>query len=103
MTSVRREGSFRFGVNNKWGTFPAVSAGWRISNEPFMQGISTITDVKLRAGYGVTGTIANSPYYHRSVTTLTAARELILGGSGCKALFRPETLIPICVGKEKES
>ena len=53
--SLRYEGSSKFGINNKWGYFPAVSAGWRISDEAFMQGISWIDDLKLRADYGVTG------------------------------------------------
>lgn len=58
--SLRREGSSRFGVNNKWGWFPAVSAGWRISGEDFMKNISWINDLKLRAGFGVTGNDLNS-------------------------------------------
>src|SRR3546814_16914075 len=37
--TFRREGSSRFGINNKWGNFPAVSLGWRMSDEPFMQEI----------------------------------------------------------------
>lgn len=53
--SVRREGSSKFGPNNRWGTFWAVSAGWRISAEPFMRNIRWINDLKIRAGYGVTG------------------------------------------------
>jgi len=53
--SIRREGSTRFGIDNKWGNFPAVSAGWRISGEEFMANSSVITELKLRAGYGVTG------------------------------------------------
>ena len=53
--SLRHEGSSKFGADNKWGNFPAVSAGWRISSEPFMKDISWINDLKLRADYGVTG------------------------------------------------
>lgn len=53
--SLRYEGSSKFGVNNKWGYFPAISAGWRISDEPFMKGIGWINDLKLRADFGVTG------------------------------------------------
>lgn len=53
--SIRREGSSRFGVNNKWGWFPAVSAGWRITGEEFMQDVKWMNDLKLRAGFGVTG------------------------------------------------
>ncbi|GHT14921.1 SusC/RagA family TonB-linked outer membrane protein [Bacteroidia bacterium] len=53
--SLRREGSTRFGENNKWGWFPAVSVGWRITEEEFMQGIDVLSNLKLRAGYGLTG------------------------------------------------
>lgn len=53
--SLRHEGSSKFGVDNKWGNFPAVSAGWRISQESFMKDIKWINDLKLRADYGVTG------------------------------------------------
>ena len=54
--SLRREGSSKFGPNNKWGNFPAVSVGWRISQEPFMAGArSWLNDLKIRADYGVTG------------------------------------------------
>lgn len=52
---IRREGSSKFGKNNKWGFFPAVSAGWRISQEGFMRNSNVINDLKLRVGYGVTG------------------------------------------------
>lgn len=53
--TVRRDGSSKFGANNKWGTFPSASAAWGISQESFMKDISWINDLKLRAGYGVTG------------------------------------------------
>lgn len=54
--SLRHEGSSRFGKNHKWGNFPAVSAGWRISNEKFMEGTSSwLNDLKIRADFGVTG------------------------------------------------
>ena len=53
--SLREDGSSAFGLNNRHGYFPAVSAGWRIIGENFMQSIPVITDLKLRAGYGVSG------------------------------------------------
>lgn len=53
--SLRRDGSSRFGKNNKWGWFPAVSVGWRLSEENFLKNVSWLNDLKLRAGYGVTG------------------------------------------------
>jgi TonB-linked SusC/RagA family outer membrane protein len=53
--TLRRDGSSRFGENNKWGTFPSASVAWRISNEKFLENVSFINDLKIRAGYGVTG------------------------------------------------
>lgn len=54
--TIRRDGSSRFGKNNKWGTFPSVSVGWRISEEAFMQPArNVIDDLKIRAGWGQTG------------------------------------------------
>jgi TonB-linked SusC/RagA family outer membrane protein len=52
---LRHEGSSRFGANNKWGNFPAASVGWNISKEKFMEGVTFVNSLKLRAGYGVTG------------------------------------------------
>jgi TonB-linked SusC/RagA family outer membrane protein len=62
LASVRHEGSTKFGKNNRWGTFPAVSLGWRISKESFMSGLTWMDDLKLRAGFGVTGTIPDDLY-----------------------------------------
>lgn len=53
--SLRHEGSSKFGIDNKWGNFPAISAGWRISSEKFMKDITWVNDLKLRADFGVTG------------------------------------------------
>ena len=53
--SFRREGSSKFGPNNRWGNFWAVSGGWRLSNEAFMRGIPRIDDLKIHLGYGFTG------------------------------------------------
>ena len=53
--TFRREGSSRFGEKNKYGNFPAFSAGWRVLNEKFMPHISWLTDLKLRGSWGITG------------------------------------------------
>lgn len=53
--TVRRDGSSRFGADNRWGTFPSASVGWRVSEEGFMKGVSFVSDLKLRASYGLTG------------------------------------------------
>ncbi len=52
--TVRRDGSSAFGVNNRWATFPSVSAAWRISEEGFLKD-SKLDDLKFRVGYGVSG------------------------------------------------
>jgi len=56
---VRRDGSSRFGANNRYGVFPAVSAAWRLSSEAFMKDLSWITDLKVRGGYGTMGNSNN--------------------------------------------
>jgi TonB-linked SusC/RagA family outer membrane protein len=53
--TVRRDGSSRLGPDNRWGTFPAVGLGWRLSKEPFLEGNHVISDAMLRFGWGVTG------------------------------------------------
>ncbi len=54
--TLRRDGSSRFGANNKWGLFPSVAGAWRISDESFMSSTSGwLNHLKLRAGYGITG------------------------------------------------
>jgi TonB-linked SusC/RagA family outer membrane protein len=56
LASVRREAASQlYGAKEPWGTFPAVQVGWRITKESFMQGQQIFDDLKLRAGYGVTG------------------------------------------------
>lgn len=60
--SIRAEGSSKFGANNRWGYFPAVSASWLITNEDFMRGQEVVDDLKLRAGYGVTGNMPEDCY-----------------------------------------
>lgn len=59
--SGRYEGSSKFYKDNRWGFFPAVSAGWRISDESFMDHVGVVSDLKLRGGYGVTGNQSFSP------------------------------------------
>jgi len=64
--TVRRDGSSRFGSENKWGTFPSASVAWRISNESFMESIDFINDLKLRLGYGLTGNQSIGNYSYAS-------------------------------------
>jgi TonB-linked SusC/RagA family outer membrane protein len=62
MGSLRYDGDSRFGAGHKWGAFPAISAGWRVSQEGFIKSKPFISDLKLRAGYGVTGSAPNLAY-----------------------------------------
>ncbi|SHH15818.1 TonB-linked outer membrane protein, SusC/RagA family [Flavobacterium micromati] len=65
--SIRRDGSSRFGQNNQYGIFPAVSAGWVISEEAFLKDNSTLSNLKLRASYGQTGNAEIGNFSSRSL------------------------------------
>lgn len=67
--SLRHEGSSKFGINQKWGNFPAFSLGWRISEESFMAGLKWINDLKIRGDFGVTGNQNFDSY--KSLNTMT--------------------------------
>lgn len=60
--SLRHEASTRLGTNHKWGTFPAISLGWRLSNEAFMKDVDWINELKVRLGFGVTGNMPSENY-----------------------------------------
>lgn len=62
--SFRREGSSKFGPNNRWGNFWAISGAWRMLEEDFMKDIDILNDLKLRIGYGVTGNNSFDPGYY---------------------------------------
>ncbi|MBD0350676.1 MAG: SusC/RagA family TonB-linked outer membrane protein, partial [Flavisolibacter sp.] len=77
--TVRRDGSSRFGLANKWGVFPSGSIAWRLSREKFLN-VNAISDLKLRVSYGVTGNqeIGNL----NSITTLGATSQgYVVGGA----------------------
>ena len=88
MMSVNREGSSRFGAGNKWGIFPGVSAGWRISEESFMDRFSFIDDLRLRAGWGITGIAPGSPYQSLNTYTYSNADRMLANGTWVQG-FRP--------------
>lgn len=64
--SIRRDGTSRFGEDNRWGLFPAAAFAWDIDKEAFMQDSKVFSDLKLRLGYGITGqqnlNVGNYPY-----------------------------------------
>lgn len=79
MATVRRDGSSRFGSNQRWGTFPSFSTGWRISEEPFLQNSPIISDLKLRVSWGQVGN-QEIPNYASYATIEPVARYIL--GSG---------------------
>jgi TonB-linked SusC/RagA family outer membrane protein len=91
--TVRRDGSSRFGADNRYGVFPSFSAGWRISDESFFQGISFINDLKIRGSWGTMGNqLAVSPtnqYYAYGGDPQTSFYDI--GGAVTSATqgFRP--------------
>ena len=72
--SIRADGSSRFGANNKWAVFPSAALGWKVSEEPFMQNVSQIDLLKLRASYGLSGNTALSPY--QSLASLSSTKYI---------------------------
>jgi TonB-linked SusC/RagA family outer membrane protein len=84
MASLRYEGDSRFGANHKWGYFPAISAGWQIGNESFMKNVTWIDQLKLRAGYGVTGIAPRDPY--QSLTSYAYGSKFLYNGEWVQGL-----------------
>jgi len=78
--SIRTDGSSRFGADNKWGSFPSVSAAWRINSEPFLRNFHFLSNLKLRVSYGLTGNFSIGNY--ESIGLLTNANYILGSGSG---------------------
>lgn len=93
--SIRRDGSSRFGKQNKWGVFPSASLGWRVSEETFMQTIPFISNLKFRISYGFTGN--NSIPNYGSIGLLNA--ENYVFGSGLGNLVNG--IVPSSISNEK--
>lgn len=69
--TLRQDGSSRFGSNNKWGTFPSFSVGYRLSDESFMKDLRFISNLKLRASYGIAGNNLISNYASQGLLSVT--------------------------------
>ncbi|MES2645946.1 MAG: TonB-dependent receptor [Bacteroidota bacterium] len=70
--TFRADGTSNFGPENRWGYFPAFSAAWRVSQENFMQNVAAISDLKIRAEYGIVGNSAATGYFAKLYTVPTA-------------------------------
>lgn len=84
--TLRRDGSSRFGRDHRWGTFPSVSAAWRISEEEFFPKNDILSDLKLRVGYGVTGSQASVSNYAYLASYDTSVYPFGINGTEQSAL-----------------
>lgn len=82
--TLRRDGSSRFGKNERWGYFPSASIGWRISEEDFLQSADWINNLKLRVSYGVTG---NNQIDNYGSIGLLDQTQYAWGGDAVSALY----------------
>ncbi|HEU0080305.1 MAG TPA: SusC/RagA family TonB-linked outer membrane protein, partial [Longimicrobiaceae bacterium] len=101
--SVRRDGSSRFGPANQWGTFPAAALGWRVSQEPFMQGVGWLSDLKLRASWGVNGNQAFGDYLWTSSYRPGDALSQVQFGDEFVGTIRPSAVDPTIKWEETTS
>jgi iron complex outermembrane receptor protein len=81
--TIRRDGSSRFGPNNRWGTFPSLAFAWRVNQESFLKSATVFSDLKLRLGYGVTGNqeIGSNYGYLPNYTLSTATTQYPFGST----------------------
>ena len=86
--TVRRDGASNFAANNKYAIFPSVALGWKISNEDFLIDNQNISNLKLRASYGLTGNQAIGPYESLSIYNVQPPSEV--GGAFGVTLAREE-------------
>lgn len=92
--SLRRDGSSKFGPGHQWGNFPSVSLGWRISQEPFMQGFTAFSDLKLRASWAKTGNSSFANYQqYASFLSSNAAAQVQFGNQFITSI-RPSAVDP---------
>lgn len=88
--SIRADGSSRYSEGNKWGYFPSAALAWRISDEAFLKNVKEISDLKLRIGWGQTGSQSISPY--TTLNMLSSGKTVI--GSSTATYFAASTTYP---------
>jgi TonB-linked SusC/RagA family outer membrane protein len=92
--SVRRDGSSRFGPENAWGNFPAVALAWRLSQESFVSSHPRVSDLKLRASWGITGNQQFANYQQYAAYTLGDAQSQVQFGNDFISTIRPAAVDP---------
>lgn len=93
--TLRRDGSSRFGADNKWGMFPSVALAWKLKDEKFLASSKVVSDLKLRIGYGVTGQQDGiNNYGSLSVYSLSSPNATYQFGNQYYQMFRPGAYNP---------
>jgi TonB-dependent starch-binding outer membrane protein SusC len=92
--SVRRDGSSKFGPGNQWGTFPSAAVAWRLSEESFFQGTDWLSDLKLRASWGVTGNQSFGDYMWAAAYRYGDAFTQVQWGNEFITTIRPNAVDP---------
>ena len=85
--TIRKDGSSRFGRNHRWGTFPSVSMAWRLTEEPWYKQNDLLNDLKIRMGYGITGSQASVSNYSYMPTYNTSVYPFGTDGNEQTALI----------------
>ncbi|MBP7359427.1 MAG: TonB-dependent receptor [Prevotella sp.] len=85
--TIRKDGSSRFGRNHRWGTFPSVSMAWRLTEEPWFKQNELLNDLKIRMGYGITGSQASVSNYSYMPTYNTSVYPFGTDGNEQTALI----------------
>jgi iron complex outermembrane receptor protein len=89
--TLRNDGSSRFHEDNRWGLYPSTALGWRIIEEPFMEDLKTVSNLKLRLGYGITGQqeLDKGDYPYMGIYRLSDSRTQYQFGDQFYTLIRP--------------
>jgi iron complex outermembrane receptor protein len=103
MASLRRDGSSRFGPENQWGLFPALSAAWRVSEEEWFAGRLNMSDLKVRLSWGVNGSQAFGNYLYVPTYTPSGAQATYQFGNQFVSTLRPSAVDPNIKWEETSS
>lgn len=98
--TIRRDGSSRFGLNNRFAVFPAASVGWRISEEAFMDNLTALSNLKIRAAWGQTGNqdISNEGRFGLYRAVYAPQSVILPWGGGCAEVVCPDNATSYDIG-----
>ena len=92
--TYRRDGSTKFAPSNRWGNFPSLALGWRVSDEPFLKQNQVISNLKLRLSWGITGNQEIADYQYVSLVDIGGPRAQYILGNDTTITYRPSAVDP---------